>query len=156
MLEDAGNRVREPEPNGVQGLATELRGSWIVESFAAIDGIADQGMAQGLHVQPNLVGPTGSKAAFEQGRSNEAPRHLETRQGRTSGGDHGHARAMSRIASDGRAYFAVQLDHPVHEGEVVARHPSGPKLSKQPGVRSQGLRHREKSAGVLVEAVHDA
>src|SRR2546423_2521232 len=46
MLEDAGNRVREPEPNGVQGLATELRGSWIVESFAAIDGIADQGMAQ--------------------------------------------------------------------------------------------------------------
>src|SRR5947207_15294813 len=111
MLEDAGNRVREPEPNGVQGLATELRGSWIVESLAAIDGIADQGMAQGLHVHPNLVSPAGSKAAIEQGRAGEASCHLETRQGRTAGGHDGHARAMSRIASEGRAHFSVLLDH---------------------------------------------
>src|SRR5882762_4059666 len=54
-------------------------------------------MAQRLHVHPNLMGSAGSKAAFEQGHTGETLCYLETRQGRTSGRHHGHARAMSRF-----------------------------------------------------------
>src|SRR5438105_15652050 len=63
---------------------------------------------------------------------------------------------MSRIAPDWRAHLSVQLDYPVHEGEVVALHRSGLELPNQLGVRSQSLGHHEKSARVLVEPVYDA
>src|SRR5437660_10974633 len=63
---------------------------------------------------------------------------------------------MSRIAPDWRAHLSVQLDYPVHEGEVVALHRSGLELPNQLGVRSQSLGHHEKSARVLVEPEYDA
>jgi len=133
----------------------KLWGSWIVQSLAAVDRIANQRMAQRVHVHANLMGSTGSKAAFEQGGAGETFYHLETRQGRTPGRHHGHARAMSRIAPDGRAHLSVQFDHPVNDGKVVAPHRSGLELPNQLGMCSQSFCHHEKSARVLVEPVHD-
>ena len=61
-----------------------------------------------------------------------------------------------RISADGRLHFTVALHPPVREGQINAFHGPRLELANQRGLRFQGFRHHQKTAGVLVQPVHNA
>ncbi len=177
----AGDGVREREPGGMEEIAIEpealglgiatrgaggssLCGNLISElRRGAVESIADDGMADGGHVDANLVGTARFDADADQGELAEArveaANDFVVRDGGTGvfGRAGGHAGAAHRIAADGSGDGSLlALDCALHECDIgLADLTRGKKFGER-GVGGVVFGDDDEAAGVLVEAMDNA
>lgn len=152
----------------MQGLALQARflaisaaqGLEPLPVAAAVEGVAQQRMALGGQVHPDLVGAAGLEPAFQQAD----PLPGEVLQGPVAGRrwlaaahDHGHLLAVARAAADVAGDLAGRRPRLApDQRQVAALDGPGRELLHQALVRLLGLGGDDQAAGVLVQAVHDA
>src|SRR6185369_10819111 len=95
----AARRMLEAQLRGVQRLAREVDA---VARAAAIDGVADERMADVLEMHADLVRAPGLQAAFDQRGAAEALEHAVARARGLAAVRDGHARAHLGVAADRR------------------------------------------------------
>ena len=89
--------MKQRELLGVQRLAREAQGLRDgAAGFFPVCGIADERMANGVQMHPDLVRAAGFKPAAQQSRRREAFDHVVVGDGRFAAGDDRHARALHR------------------------------------------------------------
>jgi hypothetical protein len=173
---DKGQRRR------VQGLAWKTRhggargrvqaGSGAAR--AAIDRIADQGVAEMRHMDPDLVRAPGLQPAGDQRRP--APERLfqpQPRHGGFAARHHGHALAVGPVPADGgldpQGAAGLEGDpgapgkprvaaigHAMADGGIAAVDLMGGELRGQAAMRDIGPGHDQQPRSVLVDPMHDA
>lgn len=153
----------DPKACGMQGLPLEsLQGgdeAWACAGrkagAAAIDGVADQGVADVGHVHTNLVGPAGFKVDLDQGVRRKA--FLDAVMG-----DRGFtiapyrkALAVCAMPADRQINGAAAGERALDQCQILAMHAVSLELFHQDLVGLDGSRHHQEPAGVLVNAVDD-
>ncbi len=104
----------------------------------------------------DLVRASRFQPALEQRRTLEALDHRVMRHCRAAVADHGHLRALRRVAPDRGIDGAAGQHPPLGQRPVMASDRAGLKLAHKIGLRRQRLGHHQQAAGVLVETMHDA
>ncbi len=129
----------------------------------AVERVADDGVAEGLHVDADLVGAAGLDADLDEGEGavggGEALEDGDVRDGGAAvGAAGGHAGAADEVAGDGEVDGDVVLgDVAVDEGEVGLVRPGGAgEHLAELAVGAVVLGDDDEAAGLLVEAVDDA
>ena len=125
---------------------------------AAVEGIPGNGVADGLHVHPDLMGAAGFQAEGHKGvRLLVAALHGEMGDGIPAPFHGGHAHPVPGMAADGHVDGAGIGLHPtLDQGAVLAGDAVGSQLAGQALVGQVVLGHHEQPRGVLVDAVDDA
>ncbi len=120
--------------------------------------ISQHGMADGLQMGPDLMGPPRLEADLEQGRVlPETLAHPEPGHGPTSARQDGHTRPVPGVAPDrGVDLPPVHLRGPGHAGQVFANDPPPFQGPGQGLVGLVGLGHDQEAGDVPVEAMDDA
>src|SRR6266850_2951770 len=95
----AARGMAEAQFGSVQGLAGKAEA---VARAAAVDGVADQRVADVLEMHADLVRAAGLEPAFDERGAAEALEHAIARARRLAAVRHRHARARSDIAADRR------------------------------------------------------
>ena len=145
----------QPQTPGMQGLARESRPDWHAAGPQAVNGIANQRMADSRHVNTDLMGSTGLQCAFDQGAIDETLDDPVVRSCRFTVLNHRHLRALRRMATDGKIDGPAAFKIAAHQRVVVAFDRARLQLPHQIGLRFQRARHHHQSAGVLVQAMDD-
>src|SRR5450432_3241940 len=97
----APTRRGELEPPGVE--EEPLETVWSAPRGArAVDGIARDGVADRLEMDPDLVGPTGDQVHLEQGPAGKSLADPIARRRRATVVDHRHPRPKLRVPPDRR------------------------------------------------------
>ncbi len=143
--------MQQPQPFGVQSLPRKGDSAAL-----AVDRVADQRMTEGAEMDPDLVSAAGFQAAAQQRGVPEALGHRVARNRLPAARGDRHPRALDRVAAHGSIHGAIARDVAVDDGEVLAPDAARLQLAHEVGLCLQRLRHDEETAGVLVEAVHDA
>ena len=146
--------VPEAELAGVEtlGALPQLR------LFVAVDQIAQNGVADVGHVDPDLVGPSRLQTAADMGVAPVALHHFPVGHGffGVAGGD-GHLLPVGGVPADGGVDGAGVLpEGAADDGFVGPRHGVVLELGGQHGVGQIVFGDSQQSAGVLVDAVDDA
>ena len=124
---------------------------------AAVQLVAGDRGADGGEVYADLVGAAGEGLRQDQRAFTGGGEDLVLRLGAAAGGRHGHAAAIGVAAGDiGVDDGAVALGDAVAEGDVLLVRLAGLEGGAEGGLGGRGLPEKEHTAGVLVEAVHDA
>jgi hypothetical protein len=157
-------RVSEGEVGGVEEVAVELEVGCEVgdEVRGAVEGVAYDGVAEGLGVDADLVGAAGFDADFDEGEgtvgATDAFEDVEVGDGGASvGAASRHAGAAEEIAGDGEGDGGVVFFYvAVQEGEIGFRDlPLGEHLAEL-AMGAVVFGDEDEAAGLLVEAMDDA
>ena len=167
----AGAGVGEAEGAGMEGLAG-ADGEAVLDELAVfgVDGaladlaaaiafVVEEGMADGGHMDADLVGPAGFQAAFHDGDEAVALEHFPM-------GDgpfplvgivvHAEAEAVVGVAADGAGDGALVLgDVAPDDGGIDAVDGMDEELVGEVRLRLRVLGDDQQAAGVLVDAVHE-
>lgn len=123
---------------------------------AAINRIADDGVADRCQVNADLVRATGVEAAFQQRSSGETAADLPIRARRPPRRQHRHFPALNRVASDGAINAAARsARRSPDQGEIDFFNGSRLKRSGQVTVGGVGFRDHKAAAGLLVQTMND-
>ena len=163
-----GLGMGEGEMGGVEEVAVEVELPGVEagdEVGGAVEGVADDGVAEGLHVDADLVGAAGFDADFDEGEgavgSGDAFEDFDVGDGgaapsvrRAAGG---HADAADEVAGDGEVDGGVVFgDVAVDEGDVGFGDLALGEHLAELAVGAVVLGDEDDAAGLLVEAVDDA
>ena len=151
----ATQRMDEPKPACVQRLTPESRAGRYAAGARAVDGIADQRMADRLQMHAYLVRTTGFKRAFNQRTVEKAFDDAIMRARRLAALRHGHACPLPRMPSDRRIDRAAVFDEAARQRIVMTLDRARLQLAHQIGLRFGRASHDHQPAGVLVEAMDD-
>jgi len=128
----------------------------------SVEGVADNGVAERLHVDADLVGAAGFDADLDEGKSSigglDALEHSDVGEGGAAiGSAGGHAGAADEVACDRKVDGDVVFgDIAVDESEVgLGDLALGEHVAKL-AVGAVVLGYEDDAAGLLVEAVDDA
>jgi hypothetical protein len=159
-----GLRMGEREVGGVEEVAGELEVGGEVgdEVRGSIEGVAYDGVAEGLGVDANLVGAAGFDADFDEGEgavgAGDPFEDVEVGDGGAAvGAAGGHAGAADEVAGDGEGdgdvvFFQVAVE----EGEVgLGDLALGEHFAKL-AVGAVVFGDEDEAAGLLIEAMDDA
>ncbi len=113
-------------------------------------------MANRIQMHPDLMGAAGFKPAAQLRPAGPVSDREIIGLGRFSARDDGHARAVHRMAADRGFHRARACHGTVYDGNVVASNRSCLQLAHQIDLGGNGFGDDEKSAGILVETMHDA
>lgn len=147
----------QPKPPGVQHQPSR---PGPIQSPFPVDRVSQDGMPQMVgHVHPNLMGPSRVNPALHQGGPVLSDQNFPIRQGGLSlgGGHDRHLLTVPRVAPN--PVFdppAIPAHRARDRTEIFLSGLTGGEGSHQGDVSLVGLRHRQTSAGVLVQAVNDA
>src|SRR5580658_6887264 len=128
----------------------------------AIERVADDGMAERLHVYTNLVRASGLDVDLQQREpamsTVDALDDAPVRDGvAAAGASSGHACAAHDVAADGKMDRAfVTLDVAMHERDVDLAQVARGEVLRERAMRDVVLGDDNEPAGLLVETVHDA
>jgi hypothetical protein len=129
---------------------------------SAVERVADDRVAERLHVHANLVGAAGLNAHLEQSEpavgAFDSLEHLPVRdRGAAAGAARGHAGAADDIAADGQVDGAFILRWPaVDQREVAFAQAALAEHLAELAVRKVVFGDDDEAAGLLVQPVHDA
>jgi hypothetical protein len=159
----AGDRVVEGQPPGVESLPREVAAGGAVARIREgaplaprVDRIADDGVADVGHVDPDLVGAAGYRAALDEGGPGEAFDDPVEGAGLPPARDHRHLLALRRVASDRPLDDAAPSCRKAKtDCEVALLDLAPPEGDRQSEVGALRLRHHHQPGRVLVEPVHD-
>jgi hypothetical protein len=157
-------RVREGEVGGVEEVAGELEVRCEVgdDVRGAVEGVADDGVAEGLGVDANLVGAAGFYADFDEGEeavgAGDPFEDVEVGDGGASvGAAGGHAGAADQVAGDGEGDGGVVFFYvAVEESEVGLGDLALGEHLAELAVGAVVFGDEDEAAGLLVEAMDDA
>jgi hypothetical protein len=130
--------------------------------WSAVEGVADDGVAEGLSVNADLVGSPGLDANLGEGegtiRGYEAFQNVEMGDSRAAiGTASGHAGASDEVAGDGEVYGGVIfLEVAVEERQVSLRHLAAGEHLAEFAVGAVVFGNEDEATGELVEAMDDA
>ena len=151
--------MTEREFMRVQHLARKISGA-----LAAVNFVPQHGMTEVMKVDPNLVGSTGVKFAFDEadgirtcGSTSRRKDPVFGFRGATAAARHVHFFPMHRMPRDRRLDDAASFRRrPGDEGEIdLARGPFG-ELPRKIAMTRIVLGHDEHAAGLFIETMHDA
>jgi len=118
---------------------------------SGIEIIADDGMADGAQVHPNLMGPPRHGAHHEQRFVGKSLQDAEFRDGRLPRGENLHLLASGGIAPDGTLDPPLVFeDPPPHERQIELFDLPSFELLDQSQIRRVALGHEQDAAGPLV------
>jgi hypothetical protein len=113
--------------------------------------IADDGMADGAQVHPDLMGPPGQGAHRQQRRLGESLQDTKFRDGRLSCGENLHPLASDGIAPDGALDPPLLFtEPPPHERQIELFDFSSFELLDQSQIRRVALGHEQDAASPLI------
>jgi hypothetical protein len=156
--------MSEGETGGVEEVAGELEAGWEAEDdvWGSVEGVADDGVTEGLGVDADLVGAAGFDADFDERegtvRGGEAFEYVEVGDGGASVlAASGHAGAAEEVAGDGegdggRVFFEVAVE----EGEVGLGDLALGEHLAELAVGTVVFGDEDEAAGLLVETMDDA
>jgi hypothetical protein len=159
----AGHGVVEGEAPCMERLAGEVAAGVLVPGVRevaplapCVEWVSDQGVPDVRHVDADLVGPAGDRAALDERGAGELLDDPVESAGLPSGGDHGHPFALGGVAAYGALDHPFEIDrYAVADGEVSFLDLPLPEGDRQLEVGALGLGHDHESGGVLIQAVHD-
>jgi hypothetical protein len=159
-----GLGMGEGEVGGVEEVAVELeiRCEAGDEVRGAVEGVANDGMAEGLRVDADLMGAAGFDLDFDERegavRAGDALENVNVGDGGAAvGAACGHAGAADEVASDGKGDGGVVLfDVAVDEGQVGLRNLALGEHLAELAVGAVVFGDEDEAAGLLVEAMDDA
>ncbi len=128
----------------------------------SVEGVADDGVAEGLHVDADLVGAAGLDADLDEGEgtigSSETFEDVDVGDGGASvGAAGGHAGAADEVAGDGEVDGDVVFGEvAVDEGEVGLGDLAAGEHLAELAVGAVVFGDEDDAAGLLVEAMDDA
>ena len=154
-------RMGEFEMACVQGLTGKpgqgsARAIPACPDFFPVHWIADHRESEMGHVYADLVGSSGFKPCLEQRARSQALADPVVRDGRFSARAHGHLLAVDRVPAHRGIDHTARDDLTVHQHGIPSAHLALLQLLDQRTVTLQLPGDEQQSAGVLVEAVHDA
>ena len=160
----SGLGMGEGEMGGVEEVAVELQlwGEARDDVGGAVEGVADDGVAEGLHVDANLVGAAGFDTNLDEGEGavggGQALEYVDVGDGGAAVGTAGgHAGATDEVAGDGKVDGGVVLfDVAVDEGDVSLGDLTLGEHLAELAVGAVVFGDEDETAGLLVEAVDDA
>ena len=159
MLETQPSRMQGLAREGVEGSAKRCREGAAAASAAAIDGIADEGMALRGEVDADLVRASSGEAAFHHCCHvlEDAQHAIACDRGFAASADDGHGLAVAGVATDRAGDLAhTRLGHAPDHREIGTVDPARREVRGKCGMCLLGLGHHHEPAGVLVEAMDDA
>ena len=159
-----GLGMSEGEVGGVEEVAGELQvgSEGGDEVRGSVEGVADDGVAEGLGVDADLVGAAGFDADFDEGEgavgAGDAFEDVEVGDGGASvGAAGGHAGAADEVAGDGEGDGSVVLfEVAVEEGDVGLGDLALGEHLAELAVGAVVFGDEDEPAGLLVEAMDDA
>ena len=143
---------------GVEGDPHGLGKGAFASTAPPINGVADEGIAFGGEVDPDLVRPTRRKSALREGCRilEDAEDAIAGHRGFSAAAHHGHGLAVAGIAADGALDLALaRLRDAPDDREIGALDPACREIGGERGVRTLGLGDDHEAARILVEPVHD-
>jgi hypothetical protein len=160
----AGLGVGEREMGGVEEVAFEVEVAREVgdDVGGAVEGVADDGVAEGLHVDADLVGAAGFDADLDEGEGAVgADDALEDGGvgdgGAAIGATGGHAGAADEVAGDGEGDGGVVFGEvAVEESDVGFGNLAAGEHLAELAVGAVVFGDEDETAGEFVEAVDDA
>ena len=158
MVKSDQERVKCLASRHLGGRRGPLAPGWGAPPPAAVEGIADDRVAAARHVHPNLVGAPGSQAAFDEaGEGTEGAAHGIAGERRLAAPNHRHLLAIGRAAANGADDLApARRGHAPDHGVVGPFDGAVGEPDGEAAMGRLGLGHHHETAGVLVQAVHDA
>jgi hypothetical protein len=149
---------------GVEEVSLEVEGGGEAgdEVGCAVEGVADDGMAEGLGVDADLVGAAGLDVDLDEGEgaegSGETLDDMEVGDGGAAvSAASGHAGAADEVAGDGEADGGVVFfDMAVEEGDVSFGDLTAGEHVAEFAVSAVVFGDEDEAAGELVEAMDDA
>ncbi len=148
--------MRERQPGRVQPLPGQAEPGG-ERRVRAIGEVADAGVADRRHVNPNLVGAPGLEADVEQAGSAEGLDRLVVRDAVTPARDDGELVVGAGMAADrGVDRPTRRVGMPLHQRPVALVDLALPERVFQPGVRDLAFRDDHQPGRANVEPVHDA
>lgn len=121
-----------------------------------VDRIPDQGVTDMRHVNANLVGSARFKLDFDQSMGRKSLVDSIMSDGGFAVGTHRKALAVTAVTSDRKVNGASPGQGPLHQSQILAVNAVGLELLDQDFVGLNRACHHQKSAGILIDAVHDA
>src|SRR6266568_3668352 len=137
----------------------QFLGEW---SGCAVESVSDDGVADGRHVNANLMSASGLDAHLNEGEfaktRTEAADDFVVRYGGPGifSRARGHAGAAHRVTAQGCGDGAfLALDLSLHKGDIGLANLARRKKFTESGVRGVVFGDDDEAAGVFVEAVYD-
>ena len=113
-------------------------------------------MADGLHMNPDLMGATRGEAALEQCHIVKLPPDAVMGDRRFAATTDCHSRTHPGVTPD--RFFdgtrAHTAERPKHKRKVIPPHAASLQLAHQISLRFEGSRHNQQTARLLVQAMH--